>query len=111
MSLSFRTLKYLSFTHSTIYLALLACMVLELDGPKLYLGWAHGLGWIAMCVLCLAALRARVIDLPLAMAVTVLGGVGPFVGSAAFLWKERGRTDDSRVAGTVPVNAKRVPRL
>jgi hypothetical protein len=89
-SLSFTALKRLSFAHSAIYFGLLATSLG--DGPDdltLVLGWAHGLGWIAMCVLMLAALRARVVSLGLAVAVTVIGGVGPFVGSAAFVREQR----------------------
>ena len=52
-------------------------------------GMAHGLGWIAMCVLTLAAVRARVIPLRLGIAVAVIGAVGPFVGSYEFVREER----------------------
>ena len=34
-----------------------------------------------MCLLCLDAVRARVISLRLGVAVAVIGAVGPFVGS------------------------------
>jgi hypothetical protein len=89
-SLSFGTLKRLSFTHSAIYFALLAMAIGHgPDHVKLVLGWAHGIGWIVMCGLMLAALRARVVSLGLAVAVTVIGGVGPFVGSAAFVREQR----------------------
>ncbi len=89
-SLSFQTLKRLSFTHSAVYTGLLVFWLLPgFEGPTFVFGLTHGLGWIAMCVLCLAALRARVISLPLAAAVTVLGGVGPFIGSYAFVREER----------------------
>ena len=87
--MSFTTLKHLSFTHSAIYVSLLVCWALELDGPKLYLGWAHGVGWIVMSILCLAALRNRVIPLWLAVMVVIVGGVGPFAGSIAFVICER----------------------
>jgi hypothetical protein len=52
-----------------------------------------------MCILCLAALRARVISLRLAVAVTVIGAVGPFVGSFEFVREERpSRASASSVA-------------
>jgi hypothetical protein len=90
VSLSFRTLKRLSFTHSAIYLTLLTVwLVPGLHTLEFIFGMAHGLGWIAMCVLCLAALRARVISLRLAVAVTVIGAVGPFVGSYEFVREGR----------------------
>jgi hypothetical protein len=44
-----------------------------------------------MCVLCLDALRRRVISLQLAVAVTVIGAVGPFIGSWAFVREEKAR--------------------
>jgi hypothetical protein len=90
MSLSYRTLKRLSFTHSAIYLTLLTVWLLPgLHELEFIFGLAHGLGWIAMCILCLAALRARVISLRLAVAVTVIGAVGPFVGTFEFVREER----------------------
>ena len=85
----FRALKYASFTHSTVYAALLAA---ALTGREtLVLGWIHGLGWIAMSIACLAAVRARRLPVRIALAVVVLGGVGPFFGSAAFVIEERRR--------------------
>ena len=44
-------------------------------------GWTHGIGWIVMSLLCLAAVRKRVIPLWLAVMVAVVGGIGPFAGS------------------------------
>ena len=87
--MTFTLLKRLSFTHSAIYVGLLTCWALGLDGPKLWFGWGHGIGWIAMSLLCLAALRRHVIPLWLAVMVIVVGGVGPFAGSIAFVVCER----------------------
>ena len=86
---AFRGLKYASFTHSAVYLALLFAALT--DRETLALGWVHGVGWIAMSVACLAAVRARVIPLRVALAVVILGGVGPFFGSIAFVLEERRR--------------------
>ena len=88
--ITFRTLKYLSFTHSGIYLCLLSLWLL--DGPeeiKQVFGWAHGIGWIVMSLLCIAAVRRRVIPLWLGVMVAVVGGIGPFAGTAGFLVAER----------------------
>ena len=86
--ITFTRLKYLSFTHSAIYLTLLVLAVL--DAPaKLYFGWAHGLGWIGLSLLCIVAVRRRVIPLWLAVTVVVIGGLGPFAGSAGFVYEER----------------------
>lgn len=83
--LSFERLKRGSFTHSAIYTALLVSIFTGPDDAKLVLGWAHGIGWILMSLACIVALRARVIDLRLAVAVAILGGVGPFIGSIEFV--------------------------
>lgn len=92
ISPSFRTLKWLSFAHSAVYFGLIALWISHsAPGLKTAFGWAHGWGWILMCVLCLLALRARVIPLWLAVCVAVIGAVGPFVGSAAFVVEERRR--------------------
>jgi hypothetical protein len=89
---SFRTLERLSFTHSAVYLTLLVVWIVPgLHGAEFVFGLAHGLGWIAMCVLCLVALRARVVPLRLAVAVAVVGAVGPFVGSYEFVREDRRR--------------------
>lgn len=86
---AFRALKYASFTHSAVYAALLFAAFT--GGETLVLGWVHGLGWIAMSVACLVAARLRVVPLRIALAVVILGGVGPFFGSAAFVLEERRR--------------------
>jgi hypothetical protein len=52
-------------------------------------GWAHGVLWIVMSLLCLAAVRRRLIPLWLGVMVAVVGGVGPFAGSVGFLLHQR----------------------
>jgi hypothetical protein len=90
---SFPTLKHLSFAHSTVYAILLTVwLVPGLHTLEFVFGLAHGVGWILMCVLCIEALRTRVIPLPLAVAVAVIGAVGPFVGSYEFVREERRRS-------------------
>ena len=87
--MSFRALKYLSFTHSAIYTALLIAAVASFDDAKYWLGWAHGIGWIVMSLLCVDAVRRHVIPLWLGVMVAVVGGVGPFAGTAGFIYAER----------------------
>ena len=88
--MSFRTLKYLSFTHSAIYTTLLVVAIVGgMDGFKYVLGWAHGVGWIVMSLLCIDAVRRRVIPLWLGVMVAVVGGVGPFAGTIGFVYAER----------------------
>ena len=86
---AFRALKYGSFAHSAVYTALLIASLS--GGETLLLGWLHGVGWIVMSVACLAAVPRRVIPLKVAVAVVVLGGVGPFFGSIMFLREQRAR--------------------
>jgi hypothetical protein len=88
--ITFTRLKYLSFTHSAIYLGLLTVWLSDgPDGLRAVLGWAHGIGWIVMSLLCIAAVRMRVIPVWLAVMVAVVGGVGPFAGSISFVVCER----------------------
>lgn len=99
LSPSFTTLKHLSFAHSTVYaILLLVWLIPGLHALEFVFGLAHGLGWIAMCLLTIAALRARVVSLQLAVAVAVIGAVGPFVGSYEFVRESRKRRPDLTVA-------------
>jgi len=95
--MSFRTLKYLSFTHSAIYLSLLVVWLIPgLHRAEYVLGWCHGIGWICMSLLAIWAVRRRVIPLWLGVTVAVIGAVGPFAGSVGFVVQER-RTDRGKV--------------
>ncbi len=95
--MSFNTLKYLSFAHSGIYTALLVVWIVPgLHGAEYVLGWCHGIGWIVMSLLAIAAVRARTIPLWLGVMVAVIGGVGPFAGSIGFLYEERRASSTSR---------------
>ena len=92
MTLSFGTLKHLSFAHSAVYAVLLVVWAIPgLHALEFVFGLSHGVGWILMCLLCILALRARVISLRLAVAVAVIGAVGPFVGSYEFVREQRRR--------------------
>jgi hypothetical protein len=86
-SMAFTRLKWTSFFHSCVYTSLLIC-AFTLGKPQpetLLLGWTHGLLWIGMSLACIAAARMRIVSLRLAVAVAVLGGIGPFFGSAEFV--------------------------
>jgi hypothetical protein len=89
--LTFTRLKWTSLTHSCIYLALLisAFAVGKPEPLTFGLGLAHGLLWIFMSIACLAAARLRIVSLRLAVAVAVLGGIGPFFGSYEFIREQR----------------------
>jgi hypothetical protein len=89
--LTFTRLKWTSFFHSVVYLSLIACAVAGFAGPTLVLGWTHGILWIVMSLACIAAVRQRVIPLRVGVAVAVLGGLGPFIGSYEFVREQRRR--------------------
>ncbi len=84
-------LKWVSFGHSCIYTALLVCaFVVSKPEPLTFaLGLGHGLLWIGMSLTCIVCARLRLVSLRLAVAVAVLGGIGPFFGSYEFVREER----------------------
>lgn len=96
--MTFSRLKWASFAHSVAYAALLTSWAAEWQTGQTAFGYAHGLGWFAMCALAVWGLRARVIPLYVAVCVAVIGAVGPFVGTASFIVAER-RGKRGRVQG------------
>jgi hypothetical protein len=83
-------LRYLSYTHSVVYLVLLyVAFVDRHDDLVTIFGWAHGILWIVMSLLCLAAVRRRALPLWLGVMVAVVGGIGPFAGSVGFALHQR----------------------
>jgi hypothetical protein len=93
-------LKWVSFGHSCIYAALLVCaFVVSKPEPLTFvLGMTHGLLWIGMSLTCIVCVRLRIVSLRLAVAVAVLGGIGPFFGSYEFVREQRrGQEDTGRV--------------
>ncbi len=101
--ITFRRLEIASFTHSTIYFALLiAAFVLGNPQPETFiLGLAHGLVWIGMSLVCIAAARARIIPFWLAVTVAVLGGLGPFAGSIGFVIADRRRASRENTSARI----------
>ena len=91
---AFTCLKWTSFTHSCVYTALLVCaFAIGKPQPETFvLGMTHGLLWIGMSLACIAAARLRIVSLRLAVAVAVLGGIGPFFGSYEFVREQRRRS-------------------
>jgi hypothetical protein len=96
--ITFRGLEAVSFGHSAVYLGLLLCaFVLGNPEPETFiLGLGHGILWIGMSLVCIAAARARVIPFWLAVTVAVLGGLGPFAGSIGFVLAERRKPAGTR---------------
>jgi hypothetical protein len=91
--LTFTRLKWASFTHSCVYLALLVSAFAAGKPEPLtdLLGWTHGVLWIMMSLACITAARLRIVPLKLAVAVAVLGGIGPFFGSFEFIREQSRR--------------------
>jgi hypothetical protein len=91
LPVAFRRLKWASFTHSCVYLSLLICaFVIGKPQPETFvLGLTHGLMWIFMSLACIVAVRVHIVPMRLAVAVAVLGGIGPFFGSYEFVREQR----------------------
>jgi uncharacterized membrane protein len=88
--ITFERLKRASFTHSAVYTTLLVVwLVPGLHTFEFVFGLAHGLGWIVMSLACLYAARRGIITVRIAVAVVVIGGIGPFVGSYEFARAQR----------------------
>jgi hypothetical protein len=89
---SFAFLRALSFTNSVVFTGLLVAWIAPgLEGATTVCGWAHGCMWIALSVLSIVAVRGRVIPFWLGVVVAVVGGVGPFAGTAGFIAETRRR--------------------
>ncbi|MFZ0387873.1 MAG: hypothetical protein WAL22_19575 [Solirubrobacteraceae bacterium] len=104
---TFGRLEVASFVHSAIYTGLLVC-AFALGSPQpetFWLGLGHGVLWIGMSLVCIAAARARIIPFWLAVTVAVLGGLGPFAGSIGFVIQQRRDRRDPRVAQPSPMRA------
>ena len=96
--ITFRRLEMVSFFHSAIYLALLfSAFIAGNPEPETFaFGLSHGVLWIGMALVCIAAARARIIPFWLAVTVAVIGGLGPFAGSIGFVVADRRRNDQAR---------------
>ena len=82
-------LRYGSYVHSVVYSVLLWAAITDREAIVSVLGWVHGVGWIVMSLLCLTAVRRRVIPSWLGvMVAVVLVPVAPVRG--------RGRDGDGQ---------------
>lgn len=88
----FTLVKYISFFSSLAFGLLLVCWLAPgLTSETAVLGWVHGFTWIGLALLATYAQRRRAIPFWLAFLVVVVGGVGPFAGSAGFIYETRRR--------------------
>jgi hypothetical protein len=79
-------LRYASYLHSAVYAALLYFAFVDRNDELVtILGWTHGILWIVLSLACLELVRRRRLPLWLGVMVAVVGGIGPFAGSIAFL--------------------------
>ena len=99
---AFVSLEAMSVFHSVVYVGLLCVWLF--DGPaalRAGLGWAHGVMWIVMTILVLIAARLAVVSFRLAVLVAVIGGLGPFAGTAGFIWEGRRNARSRSESGPV----------
>jgi hypothetical protein len=89
--LTFTRLKWTSFIHSCVYLALLvsAFAAGKPEPLTFILGLTHGVMWIFMSLASITAARLGIVSLKTAVAVAVLGGIAPFFGSYQFFREGR----------------------
>ena len=93
-------IKWCSFISSTVYTCLLIVwLVPGMHSFEMVFGFTHGIGWFFMVALSLYGLKTRLIDLRLALAIAVLGAVGPYFGTAEFIHQDRVRARRRDAAG------------
>jgi hypothetical protein len=91
---TYRRLEAASIIHSATFIALLVCAFLA-GSPQPYtfvFGFAHGVLFIVMGVVCVVAARYRMLPPQVVVAVIVFGSVGPFLGSIWFVRYDERRT-------------------
>jgi hypothetical protein len=88
----FKLLRAMSFANSTVFTALLFFWLMPgYETETMVFGWMHGCLWIALSVLSIVAVRLHEIPFWLAVVVAVVGGVGPYAGTAGFVVESRNR--------------------
>ena len=88
----FKLLRAMSFVNSTAFTALLFFWLMPgYAAETAVFGWIHGCLWIALSVLSIVAVRLHEIPFWLAVVVAVVGGVGPYAGTAGFVVESRNR--------------------
>src|SRR3954462_7974645 len=97
---SFTTVRVLSFVSSAVFaLLLLAWLLPGLEDETAWLGWAHGISFLILAALATVATRRGTVPLWLGVVVVVIGSIGPFVGTAAFVWESRRRAGRPATSG------------
>jgi uncharacterized membrane protein len=103
----FQGVRLYAALESTVFCALLVVWIGELsEDAKLVLGWVHGFGWIALCLLVAWGYVRRIFPGPLlAATVSPAGPLGALIG---FEFLVRRRRSGARVPGGV--SAERAER-
>ena len=86
-------MEVVSLIHSAVYTSLLIC-AFGLGDPQpitFILGLSHGILWIGMSITSVFAVRFVVINLRLAVAISILGCIAPFFGTIEFILQNRKR--------------------
>jgi hypothetical protein len=82
----------MSFVNSTAFtLLLIFWLTPGFETETTIFGWMHGCLWIALSLLSIAAVRRHEIPFWLAVVVAVVGGIGPYAGTAGFVLETRRR--------------------
>ena len=98
-------MKVLSYVELAIFSALILFWLLPgFDTETMVFGWAHGLGFVALCiVIWVACVRREAPYTLLAATLTPVGPVGSVIGIE--LIERQGRSEDQRVRLAAPDQA------
>lgn len=82
-----RVLAPLSLFHSLVYAGLIVLAITPKREDVLtpLFGYGHGLLWIGLSLVCVTAASRGLLPVRTAMAVAILGAVGPFIGTYEFM--------------------------
>jgi hypothetical protein len=81
-----KILMPISLLHSLVYAVLIAVWLIPgLPRAEAVFGMTHGLMWIGMSLVCIALAARRMLPVRTGMAVAIIGGIGPFIGTYEFM--------------------------
>ena len=82
-----KVLAPVSLIHSIVYAVLIVLAITPEREDTLtpLFGYGHGLLWIALSLVCVTAAGRGLLPIRTALAVAILGAVGPFIGTYEFI--------------------------
>ena len=82
-----RVLAPISLLHSIVYAVLIVLAITPTREDVLtpLFGYGHGLLWIGLSLVCVTAAGRGLLPVRTALAVAILGAVGPFIGTYEFM--------------------------